>query len=385
MTERLTDLMGRNKTGTDGPDLVGSLQRRGISRREFLKFCTVMTAALALPLDEVSRVAAALESVRRPLAIWLEFQDCAGCTEALLRAPRPTVAEIVLDVLSLNYHETIMAAAGQQAEEAKQATIEAGDYLLLVEGSIPTKDNGLYCCIGGRTAMDLLEEAARNAVAAIAVGSCACFGNIPAANPNPTGAVGVRDLVRHIPVMNLAGCPVNAVNLTAAIVHYLTFGSLPQLDDLGRPLFAYGMRIHDHCTRRPHFDAGQFVEQWGDEGHRVGWCLYKMGCKGPQTYHNCPTVRYNETVSWPIGAGHPCIGCSEPRFWDTMTPFYRRLPEVPGFAVETTVDKIGLGLTAAAVAGVAAHAIGSALRKKAPPPAEEVPAAVDSSEKEKGE
>jgi hydrogenase small subunit len=385
MTERLTDLIGRNKAGTDGTDLVGSLQRRGISRREFLKFCTVMTAALALPLEEVSRVAAALEGVRRPLAIWLEFQDCAGCTEALLRAPRPTVAEIVLDVLSLNYHETIMAAAGQQAEEAKQATIEAGDYLLLVEGSIPTKDNGLYCCIGGRTAMDLLEEAARNAVAAIAVGSCACFGNIPAANPNPTGAVGVRDLVRHIPVMNLAGCPVNAVNLTAAIVHYLTFGSLPQLDDLGRPLFAYGMRIHDHCTRRPHFDAGQFVEQWGDEGHRVGWCLYKMGCKGPQTYHNCPTVRYNETVSWPIGAGHPCIGCSEPRFWDTMTPFYRRLPEVPGFAVETTVDKIGLGLTAAAVAGVAAHAIGSALRKKAPPPAEEVPAAVDSSEKEKGE
>jgi hydrogenase small subunit len=192
-------------------------------------------------------------------------------------------------------------------------------------------------------------------------------------------------LVRHIPVMNLAGCPVNAVNLTAAIVHYLTFGSLPQLDDLGRPLFAYGMRIHDHCTRRPHFDAGQFVEQWGDEGHRVGWCLYKMGCKGPQTYHNCPTVRYNETVSWPVGAGHGCIGCSEPRFWDTMTPFYRRLPEVPGFAVETTVDRIGLGLTTAAAVGVAAHAIGSALRKKAPPPAGEVSATADSSEKEKGE
>jgi hydrogenase small subunit len=385
MTEQLTGPLRREKAGTDGPDLIGTLERRGISRREFLKFCTVMTAALALPLDEVSRVAAALEGVRRPPAIWLEFQDCAGCTEALLRAPRPTVAEIVLDVLSLNYHETIMAAAGQQAEEAKQATIEAGDYLLLVEGSISTKDNGLYCCIGGRTAMDHLEEAARNAVAAIAVGSCACFGNIPAANPNPTGAVGVRDLVRHIPVMNLAGCPVNAINLTAAIVHYLTFGSLPQLDDLGRPLFAYGMRIHDHCTRRPHFDAGQFVEQWGDQGHRLGWCLYKMGCKGPQTYHNCPTVRYNETVSWPVGVGHGCIGCSEPRFWDTMTPFYRRLPEVPGFAVETTVDKIGLGLTAVAAAGMAAHAIGSAIRKKAASPTEEAQTTVDSAKEKKGE
>jgi hydrogenase small subunit len=385
MTEQLTGPLRREKAGTDGPDLIGTLERRGISRREFLKFCTVMTAALALPLDEVSRVAAALEGVRRPPAIWLEFQDCAGCTEALLRAPRPTVAEIVLDVLSLNYHETIMAAAGQQAEEAKQATIEAGDYLLLVEGSISTKDNGLYCCIGGRTAMDHLEEAARNAVAAIAVGSCACFGNIPAANPNPTGAVGVRDLVRHIPVVNLSGCPVNAINLTAAIVYYLTFGSLPELDDLGRPLFAYGMRIHDHCTRRPHFDAGQFVEQWGDEGHRLGWCLYKMGCKGPQTYHNCPTVRYNETVSWPVGAGHGCIGCSEPRFWDTMTPFYRRLPEVPGFAVETTVDKIGLGLTAVAVTSMAAHAIGSAIRKKAASPVEEGQTTVDSAKEKKGE
>jgi hydrogenase small subunit len=385
MTEQLTGPLRGEKAGTDGPDLIGTLERRGISRREFLKFCTVMTAALALPLDEVSRVAAALEGVRRPPAIYLEFQDCAGCTEALLRAPRPTVAEIVLDVLSLNYHETIMAAAGQQAEEAKQATIEAGDYLLLVEGSISTKDNGLYCCIGGRTAMDHLEEAARNAVAAIAVGSCACFGNIPAANPNPTGAVGVRDLVRHIPVMNLSGCPVNAINLTAAIVHYLTFGSLPELDDLGRPLFAYGMRIHDHCTRRPHFDAGQFVEQWGDEGHRLGWCLYKMGCKGPQTYHNCPTVRYNETVSWPVGVGHGCIGCSEPRFWDTMTPFYRRLPEVPGFAVETTVDKIGVGLTAVAAAGMAAHAIGSAIRRRGASRDEEVSAEREEVEKGGGQ
>jgi hydrogenase small subunit len=385
MTEQLTGPLRREKAGTDGPDLIGTLERRGISRREFLKFCTVMTAVLALPLDEVSRVAAALEGVRRPPVIWLEFQDCAGCTEALLRAPRPTVAEIVLDVLSVNYHETIMAAAGQQAEEAKQATIEAGDYLLLVEGSISTKDNGLYCCIGGRTAMDHLEEAARNAVAAIAVGSCACFGNIPAANPNPTGAVGVRDLVRHIPVMNLSGCPVNAINLTAAIVHYLTFGSLPELDDLGRPLFAYGMRIHDHCTRRPHFDAGQFVEQWGDQGHRLGWCLYKMGCKGPQTYHNCPTVRYNETVSWPVGVGHGCIGCSEPRFWDTMTPFYRRLPEVPGFAVETTVDKIGVGLTAVAAAGMAAHAIGSAIRRRGVSRDEEVSAETEEVEKGGGQ
>ncbi len=346
-------------------DLPAALEQRGVSRREFLQFCTVMAGVLALPVGKVSRIANALQAAPRTPVIWLEFQDCTGCTASFLRASRPTAAEIVLDVLSVNYHETIMAPAGQYADKSLADTAAAGGHLVVVEGAIPTRDNGLYCCIGGRTAEDILAEATRNAVAVLAVGSCAAFGGLPAANPNPTGAVGVSDLVHHIPVLNLPGCPVNVVNLTATVVHYLTFGSLPVLDFFGRPLFAYGKRIHDNCERRAHFDAGQFVEEWGDEGHRQGWCLYKMGCKGPETYHNCPTVRWNEGTNWPIGSGHGCIGCSEPSFWDTMTPFYRRLPDVPGFSVESTVDKIGLGLTAVAAAGVAAHAIGSAVRKKA--------------------
>jgi hydrogenase small subunit len=354
-------------------DISSILAQRGIPRREFLKFCAVMAGTLALPAGLAPRVASAMESARRPSVVWLEFQDCAGCTEALLRASRPTVAEIVLDVLSVDYHETIMAASGHLAEEAKATTIGAGGHLVIVEGSIPRKDNGLYCCIGGRTAMDILEEATRGAAAVIAVGNCATFGGIPAANPNPTNAVGVRDLVKQIPVVNLPGCPLNVVNLTATVVHYLTFNSFPAMDHLARPLFAYGKRIHDNCERRSHFDAGQFVQGWGDEGHRQGWCLYEMGCKGPETYHNCPTVRYNEGTSWPIMAGHGCIGCSEPGFWDTMTPFYRRLPKVSGFGVETTVDKIGLGATVVTVAGVAAHAIGSVMRKRLAAPASESP------------
>ncbi|MGD1996722.1 MAG: hydrogenase small subunit [Anaerolineae bacterium] len=354
-----------------GSSLEHSLSQRGVSRREFLKFCTVMAGTLALESALGPRIARALESAERTPVIWLEFQDCAGCTEAFLRASRPTVADIVLDVLSVDYHETIMAAAGRQAEEAKAATVEAGGHLVIVEGSIPRKDNGIYCTIGGRTAADILEETTRDALAVITVGSCAAFGNIPAADPNPTGAVGVSELVKHIPVVNLPGCPVNVVNVTATVVHYLTYGSLPAVDRLGRPLFAFGKRIHDNCERRSHFDAGQYVEEWGDEGHRRGWCLYKMGCKGPETYHNCPTVRYNEGTNWPVGAGHGCLGCSEPGFWDTMTPFYERLPDVEGFGVEATVDKIGLGLTAAAAAGVAAHAVGSAVRKKAKASAEE--------------
>jgi hydrogenase small subunit len=365
MTEQEENPQSLPRASGEQESLATALEYRGVSRRDFLKFCGVMASVLGLSTSSVSKIVAALESTRRPPVIYLEFQDCAGCSEAFLRVAHPTVAEVVLDTLALNYHETIMAAAGQQAENAMEATIEAGDYILMVEGSIPTKADGNYCCIGGRTARDILDEAARNAVVAVAVGDCASFGNIPAAYPNPTGAVGLRDLVKHVPVVNLAGCPVNAVNLAAMIVQYLTFHSLPELDDLGRPLFGYGMRIHDHCPRRAHFDAGEFVEQWGDAGHRLGWCLYKMGCKGPETFHNCPSARYNQGTSWPIMAGHPCLGCSEPAFWDTMTPFYRHLPEVPGLTVEATVDKLGVGMTSVAVAGIAAHAIGSAVRRRA--------------------
>jgi hydrogenase small subunit len=290
--------------------------QRGVSRRDFLKFCATMAAALAMPRPVGERIAQALEAPRRTPVIWLEFQDCAGCTESLLRASRPTVAEIVLDVLSVDYHETIMAAAGFQAEAAKKATIDAGGYVLIVEGSIPRAEEGVYCTIGGRTALDILQEAAANALAVIAVGHCASFGGVPRAKPNPTDAVGVLDLVKDKPVLNLPGCPYNVVNLTAAVVHFLTFGELPAMDQLNRPLFAFGARIHDNCERRGHFDAGEFVKAWGDEGHQKGWCLYQMGCKGPMTFHNCPAVRYNDGASWPIGSGHGCIGCSEPDFWE---------------------------------------------------------------------
>jgi hydrogenase small subunit len=358
------ELFGFEKSGATDLNLAQDLGRRGISRRDFLKYCTAMAATLALPTDQISRIVAALETVQRPPAIYLEFQDCAGCTEALLRTSHPTVTEIILDKLSLNYQETIMAAAGEQAESAAQATIQAGNYLLLVEGSIPTKDGGVYCCIGGRTSLDILKEAASNATAIVAVGDCACFGNIPAAYPNPTGAVGVRDLVSDVPIVNMAGCPVNAVNLAAIVTYFLTYQKLPQLDRLGRPLFAFGTRVHDACERRAHFDAGQYVEHWGDEGHRQGWCLYKMGCKGPATFHNCPAVRYNERVNWPIGAGHGCVGCSEPEFWDRMSPFYERLPDVQGFGIEVNANKVAQILAAVSIFAVAAHGIGSALRKR---------------------
>jgi hydrogenase small subunit len=345
------------------------LRQRGVSRRDFLKFCTAITAAMSLPASFAPTVAQALDEVKRPTLVWLEFQSCTGDTEALLRSANPTVAEIILDILSVDYLETVMAAAGHQAEEILDKTIASykGKYICVIEGSIPMKDGGVYGSTGGKSHLERARQVCGGALATIAVGTCASYGGIAAAVPNPTGAVGVREAVPGVTVINLPGCPVNADNLTATIVYYLIFGKIPELDGHGRPLFAYGKRIHDNCERRPHFDAGQYVEHWGDDAHRKGHCLYKMGCKGPATFHNCPTQRYNEKTSWPIGAGHPCAGCSEPGFWDTMGPMYKRLPNVPGFGIEATADKIGVGLVAGAAAAFAVHGALNALRKDKEP------------------
>lgn len=339
------------------------LRERKVSRRDFLKFCAAMAGTLALPAAFTPRLARALEAAKKPTVVWLEYQNCAGCVESLLRAARPTVAELILDVISLDYSETIMSPAGRMAEKSLDDAIAAGGHIVMVDGSIPLGAGGSYCCVGGKSAVSLFQSAVRGAAAVMAVGTCAAFGGIPAAAPNPTDARAISDILGGTaPLINLPGCPPNVDNITATVVHYLSFGSLPPTDQLRRPLFAYGERIHDHCERRSHFDAGQYVQAWGDEGHRAGWCLYKMGCKGPQGYLNCPAQRWNGGVSWPVGAGHGCIACAAPRFWDTMTPFYRRLPDVPGFGVESTADTIGLTVTGITAAAVAAHVIGSAVR-----------------------
>ncbi|HZD22385.1 MAG TPA: hydrogenase small subunit [Acidimicrobiia bacterium] len=367
----------------EGQSLGAELEARGITRRTFLTFCASMTAVLALPSAFNERIARALETSEKPSLIWLEFQDCAGNTESFLRAHDPGVADIVLDILSVDYHETIMAAAGIQAEAAKRAALDAGGHIVVVEGSVPLADGGVYCTIGGKTAQQHLEEAADGAAAIINVGTCSSFGGIPAASPNPTGALGVPEVIKNVPIINLPGCPMNVDNLLGVIAHYLTFGALPPTDGQGRPLFAYGQRIHDNCERRAHFDAGQFALEWGDEGHRKGWCLYRLGCKGPSTFHNCPSVQWNMGTSWPVGAGHGCVGCSEADFWDNMSPFYERLPKPPGFGVTTTVEQIGLGVVAATAIGFGAHGVAKIIQHQRSGEAQAPP--VDTGEPDGGE
>lgn len=351
----------------DAPSSLGeSLEQRGVTRREFLKFSSLMAATLALPTRYIPRIAQAVQQAPRVPLVWLEFQDCAGNTESFLRAFNPPVGELVLDILSVNYHETIMAPAGTAAEKSLADTVQQfpGQYIAVVEGAIPDGANGAYACIGGRTALDIAREVCGQALATIAIGACAWDGGIPAAAPNPTGAMGVAAAVPGLKnLINLPGCPANVVNLTATIVHYLTFKQLPAVDDKRRPLFAYSHLIHNDCQRRSHFDAGRYVEEWGDRGHQEGWCLYKMGCKGPQTLSNCPVVEYNEDTNWPIKASHPCVGCFAERFWDTMTPFYQRLPNIEGLGIEASADQIGLAVVGTVAAGFAAHGVLSAVRR----------------------
>jgi hydrogenase small subunit len=274
-----------------------------------------MAATMGLPKGAEAAIAEAVANPsKRPSVIWLHFQECTGCSESLLRAEHPTLERLILDVISLDYHETLFAAAGHQAEAARKAAMAAnkGKYLLVVEGAIPTKENGIYCKVGGQTAIDMVKECAPDAAAVVAIGSCASWGGMPSTGPNPTGASSTGEVLGK-PVVTIPGCPPNPYNFLSTVVHYLTFNKLPALDELGRPKFAYGRLVHENCERRPHFDAGRFAGEFGDEGHRQGWCLYKLGCKGPETYANCPVIGFNDVgeVSWPVGCGHPCIGCTE--------------------------------------------------------------------------
>ena len=299
------------------------LEKKGVSRRDFLKYCTALTASMGLTYSCVGQVAKQIEkaaSVPRPPVVWLHFGECTGCSEAFLRTP--DVGAIILENISVEYHETLMAASGHQAEENLHNAVEKykGQFVCVVEGAIATSYNGAYGKVAGKTFLEIAREVVPKAAATICIGTCAAYGGIAAASPNPGGYKGVGAALGITPI-NLPGCPTNPLNLLGTIVKYLNKEAI-ELDDLGRPTFAYGDTVHDKCPRLKHYEEGNFVSQFGSKEAELGYCLYPMGCKGPETYNNCPTAKFNDATSFPIQAGHPCIGCSEPGFWDTMTPFY---------------------------------------------------------------
>ncbi|MFZ2493144.1 MAG: hydrogenase small subunit [Thermoanaerobaculia bacterium] len=347
------------------------LERSGVSRRDFVSFCgkLMVAAPFGLALTnflDVEAVAAEVGAARRPSVIWLHMQECTGCTETLLRPVAPDLATLLFDVISLDYHETVMAASGHDAEAALHDAMKANDgkFVLVVEGSTPLGNDGKYLKIANQLGSARLKAIASRAAAVISMGSCSSWGGVQSAGPNPTNAVGTDQVVKDKPVVNIPGCPPNPYVLLAVVLQYARTGTLPELDAQNRPKFAYDRVIHDHCPRRAHFDAGRFAAQFGDQNHRSGYCLYKLGCKGPVTHAPCSTRHFNDMVDvWPIGIGAPCFGCTEKGIGYTMAlhetaPITRPLgPDTyPGIFTEASA----ISPLATGVAGVAAGVLAGA-------------------------
>lgn len=334
--------------------LGSNLISNGVSRRTFLKFCSTVASAMALPPTAAKVMAETLSQATRQSVIWLSFQECTGCTESITRSHKPSLESLIFDFISLDYHHTLQAASGHAAEHARDEAQKAhkGKYILIVDGAIPVKDDGVYSTIAGITNLQMLKDVARDAMAIVSVGTCAAYGGLPKASPNPTGAVSVQDIIKDKPIINIPGCPPMPVVMTGVLAHVLTFG-IPELDEFGRPMSFFGESIHDRCYRRPFYDKGLFAKAFDDEGARKGWCLYEVGCKGPVTYNACATIKWNNGTSFPIQSGHGCIGCSEPDFWD-KGGFYKALPQgtwgsAEGIAVAAATGAV-IGVGAAALA-----------------------------------
>jgi hydrogenase small subunit len=333
------------------------LRRQGISRRSFLKFCSAVAATMAIPATMVPAMAESLAQARRQSVIWMSYQECTGCIESLTRSYAPILESLLFNFISLDYQHALQAAAGRQAEDALEAAMQEnwGKYLLIVDGSIPLKDDGVYSTVDGHTNLESLRHVAKGAAAIVSIGTCACFGGVGAAAPNPTGAVGVDKIITDKPILNVPGCPPMPEVMTGVLTSFLSFGALPAVDSLKRPLAFFGDTIHDRCYRRPFYDQGKFAKSFDDEGARKGWCLYELGCKGPITHNACATTKWNQGLSWPVQSGHGCIGCSEPNFWDKDS-FYKPLSAGQWASAE--------GIALAAVAGVAIGATSAYLSRK---------------------
>ena len=359
MAEKYTD-----RCDTIADHLIAS----GVNRRDFIGFCSKLMVAAPFGLaltNYLSPEAVAQEvgSIRRPSVIWLHMQECTGCTETLLRPAAPDLATVIFDVISLDYHETVMAASGEDAEAALRDAMKANDgkYVLVVEGSIPTRDGGEYLYVAGQKGIDRLKDVASHAAAIVAIGSCASWGGVQSSGINPTGAVGVDKIITDKPIVNIPGCPPNPYVTLAVVLQYAKTGTVPELDALKRPKFAFDRVIHDHCPRRPHFDAGRFAKQFGDDGHRQGWCLYKLGCKGPVTHAPCSTRHFNDVVdAWPIGSGAPCFGCTEQGVGYTIA-LHETVPITRPFGPDTYPAVVAEHTTISAAATGAAGLVGGAL------------------------
>jgi hydrogenase small subunit len=306
--------------------LLKVLESNGLNRRDFLKYCAATAALFGLSeMEFTSKVVHALETKSgKPPVMWLEGLACAGCTISLTQSLHPPISSVILDKISLRQHDTIMAAAGHLVEEVYDETVKGGGYILIVEGAIPSADDR-FCMVGGRPFRKLVEDAAKNANAVLAVGACSAFGGIPRATPSKGMAVSeaLKNAQIDKPVINISTCPVHTDHLVGTILYVLVTGKIPELDSKGRPAMYFGDKrlIHDNCRRRGHFDAGEFLTDWNDPKQK-DWCLLQKGCKGPMAYTDCSIRRWNDGINFCLDCGGLCQACGEPLFYERVSPLY---------------------------------------------------------------
>lgn len=319
------------KDDRKGLSQAARLELAGVSRRDFLKYCGALGTALGLAScdkspDQVLEDASTNTGDGKPAVVWLNAQDCNGCSIAFLNLEEdatkglPSIAAVLLDTISLRYHEAVMASSGHLAEETKAEAIAEGGYILVVEGAIPDADDR-YCMVGGVPIRQTVEEAAAGAAHIIALGSCATGGGI--VRNTPTQGVPVTDVISQRPVINLPMCPANHEHLLLTIVHLLTEEQAPELDSRGRPTLFFTPWVHDGCLRRPNFDAGNFLSDWNDTATR-DWCLFEKGCRGPITRSDCSIRGVTGSTGNCPACGAPCQGCANHLYYDG-NPLYTRL------------------------------------------------------------
>jgi NiFe hydrogenase small subunit HydA len=358
-----------------------------VTRRQFLKYAGATAALLGLSEAMVPEIARALEGMAagKPPVIWIQGQSCSGCAVSFLNTNYPMAAEVVLDKLSIRFQPTVMAAAGDVATKVIEDTVKElnGQYVLVVEGPVPTNEDGKYCTFGLEQATTSfngyqrredkpmtawMDELVPGAAAVIALGNCASFGGIPAANADTTGTTAVQDYVAKVskgtPVINVGGCPAHPDWFVGTVLNYLFYKKVPELDKYNRPTLFFGKLIHENCERRAAFDAGLFLEDWNDNNPDLKLCMFKMGCKGPVTYADCPTRRWNSGLNWCVGANGPCHGCAEPAFYKNLTPLYEPLPEMHFAGINPTVDTLGWIAAGATAVGIGGHYLYKQLGQK---------------------
>ena len=336
-----------------------------ISRRHFLKLCTATAAAVGISQMWVPAVAGAFRKAAggNPSIIWIQGSACNGCSTSLINTAHPDMRELLTEIINLSFHSGFAGQTGTFLTDQLMATANKnkGNFILVVEGAIPKANNGMFNIIGEDslgakvTLINLLNQLGGMAGTVVAVGSCAAFGGISAAEPNEPGAIGLEKLIEVNKVINIPGCPPHPDWIVGTLAHILLYGS-PELDDYGRPKMFFEGLIHNNCPRRQYFDNSIFAKQFGEEG-----CLLQIGCKGPLTHGDCPTRLWNGASSWCVSANAPCIGCTDPSFPDLTMPFYTRMPQIRGPGITSTADTIGIGLGVATAVGLAAHLTGNYL------------------------